>query len=169
MLSQIKTWSNQNYGQEKFLVISFHTAPTVAQNALLKVFEEPTEGTKFVVVTSHLHGLLPTVRSRLCILNLEQTSPSTTSEASKVFFSTAPAKRMESSVVEEVLAKKDEEDRADREAASAFVAQLFSYSMEKRLLSQSEKILECLRYMQSPSSSPKMLLEYLSLMLPVVK
>ena len=41
-----------------------HTLTTEAQNALLKLLEEPPAGTHFILTASSAQGLLPTIRSR---------------------------------------------------------------------------------------------------------
>ncbi len=45
-----------------------------AANALLKILEEPFPGTYFILLTSQLHTLPPTVRSRCSVLNLQNPS-----------------------------------------------------------------------------------------------
>lgn len=53
-------------GDKKLFVLDkFHTVPALVQNKLLKVFEEPPEGVYFLVGTTNLHAVLPTVRSRM--------------------------------------------------------------------------------------------------------
>ncbi|BEG56942.1 DNA polymerase III subunit delta' HolB [Helicobacter sp. NHP21005] len=55
-------------GQKAFLI----AAPGLnifAQNALLKILEEPPENTFFILITKHPSALLPTIRSRLPYTN----------------------------------------------------------------------------------------------------
>lgn len=49
-----------------------HTMTTEAQNALLKLLEEPPAGTLFILTASHVQGLLPTIRSRAQQLHVKQ-------------------------------------------------------------------------------------------------
>lgn len=51
-----------------------HTMTTEAQNALLKLLEEPPVGTLFILNASHVQGLLPTIRSRTQQLTIKQPS-----------------------------------------------------------------------------------------------
>jgi hypothetical protein len=52
----------------KFFVISTNIITEEAQNALLKVFEEPTEGTHFFILVSQ-NTFLPTFLSRLLVID----------------------------------------------------------------------------------------------------
>ena len=54
---------------EKILVINANSFRTEAQNALLKIIEEPPRNIKFIIVTQSKNLLLPTVRSRMLIEN----------------------------------------------------------------------------------------------------
>lgn len=47
-----------------------HNLTLEAQNALLKLLEEPPEGTILILTTNHSQSLLPTIRSRAQIINL---------------------------------------------------------------------------------------------------
>jgi DNA polymerase III subunit delta' len=51
-------------GTRVVVVDSAHTLTVEAQNALLKLIEEPPPDTLFILVTDHVQALLPTVRSR---------------------------------------------------------------------------------------------------------
>ena len=54
---------------EKILVIQANSFRTEAQNALLKIIEEPPRNIKFIIVTQSKNLLLPTIRSRMLIEN----------------------------------------------------------------------------------------------------
>lgn len=65
--------ANQQEGIKRVVIIDeAQSMTTEAQNALLKLLEEPPEGTLFLLNTSNLHGLLPTIRSRTQQLQLKQ-------------------------------------------------------------------------------------------------
>lgn len=49
----------------KVFIVSFSSVTVEAQNAMLKILEEPTEGTIWLVVTPAVRSLLPTVLSRV--------------------------------------------------------------------------------------------------------
>src|SRR3989339_2281293 len=61
-------------GESKVCLIITKTLTSEAQNALLKVLEEPTAGTYFFINLENLGGLLPTIISRVMILdNISET------------------------------------------------------------------------------------------------
>ncbi|MES2223467.1 MAG: hypothetical protein V4469_00880 [Patescibacteria group bacterium] len=53
--------------EKKIIVFSFDSITNDAQNAFLKIFEDPSPQLKFVLNTYTADGLLPTLRSRLSI------------------------------------------------------------------------------------------------------
>ena len=63
-----QTMANKPYANGATRVVVIEAADTMtppAQNGLLKLLEEPPEATLFILLTSSLAALLPTVRSRL--------------------------------------------------------------------------------------------------------
>ena len=55
-------------GGKKIFVISTNSITREAQNSLLKIFEEPTEGTHFFLILSSSRILIPTLKSRLHVI-----------------------------------------------------------------------------------------------------
>jgi hypothetical protein len=53
------------------VVVYTHTLTEQAQNALLKILEEPPVHTRFILITDSIHPLLPTLRSRLNLFDLD--------------------------------------------------------------------------------------------------
>lgn len=65
--------ADQKAGIKRIVVIDeAHAMTTEAQNALLKLLEEPPEGTLFLLNVSFIQGLLPTIRSRAQQLHIKQ-------------------------------------------------------------------------------------------------
>ena len=58
--------------ETKYIIIAAVTFTVVAQNALLKLLEEPPSNVVFIVISPTKSNLLPTVRSRLPIKKQEQ-------------------------------------------------------------------------------------------------
>lgn len=58
--------------EKKIIVFSFDSITNDAQNAFLKIFEDPSPQLKFVINTYSADGLLPTLRSRLSIYKSEK-------------------------------------------------------------------------------------------------
>jgi len=57
--------------QTKYIIIAASEFTDVAQNALLKLLEEPPTNIEFVIISVTKSNLLPTVRSRLPIIQTE--------------------------------------------------------------------------------------------------
>ncbi len=55
-------------GDRKIFIIAVQSMTGEAQNSLLKVFEEPTPGTHFFVISPSQRILLPTLRSRMRVI-----------------------------------------------------------------------------------------------------
>jgi DNA polymerase III delta prime subunit len=61
-------------GEYKIFVASFGTITREAQNALLKLFEDPKERTHFFLIAETEEVLIPTLRSRLLVLDMTETA-----------------------------------------------------------------------------------------------
>lgn len=166
----IISWSNTPYNEERIGLISFHTAGVPAQNAMLKVLEEPRVGVRFIVVTSNKDSLLPTVLSRLQMVGLQKEKNSNL-EMAELFLETKPTARIKLPFVTELLSREDEEGRKNREVLREFILNLTeSLKIQKNIKSKYiEETIEMSSYAGDPSSSGKAILEYLSLLLPQTK
>lgn len=165
---KIISWANTPYNEEKFAVISFHTAGLEAQNTLLKILEEPRNGIRFILVTSNKENLIATVLSRVVCVE-ENNNKESLYEATK-FLETSHALRMKLPYVVDILSRTDEEDRKDRESVREFILALASVLNENSVsLNYVEETLQSASYAADPSASGKALLEYLSLLLPQTK
>ena len=99
-------------GEHKVLIISASRAYHEAQNALLKIFEEPPPGTYLFLILPTLGGLLPTLRSRVGILNShEGFRKPFIPEAAEQFLKASKEKR--SAIVKKLTSGKDEEVRRE--------------------------------------------------------
>lgn len=167
---EIISWANTPYNEEKIALISFHTAGIPAQNAMLKILEEPRAGVRFILLTSNKENLLPTVVSRLHEVQTEKQVASSKKQVGE-FLNTKPTMRMKLPFITEMLAKEDEMERKDREGVREFVLQLAECVVTEKSLSKkhAEKTFEFASYISDPSSSTKAILEYLSLSLPHIK
>lgn len=162
----IISWAKSAYDRERTGLVSFHTIGIPAQNALLKILEEPDNKTKFILVTSNKNDLIDTVLSRVLHHEIGKI-PEKQPEDAKYFLETPPTERMKLKFVTNLLAKKDKEDRKDREAIRMFILSLSSELTNNKASSKViRETIEVASYASLPSSSGKMLLEYLSLLLP---
>lgn len=161
-------------GERRVFVIETFAMTNEAQNALLKVFEEPTAGALFIVIAPSAHILLPTLRSRMLVISNEKTAVASPIDTKK-FIAAGAAKRIE--MLKPILESKDAEGnkRADKKAAAAFLSALreecgksVSRMSERSEFSRDgfaalEAIDEALLYLFDRSSSVKLLLENVSM------
>jgi hypothetical protein len=143
----------------KVFLVSFGSMTHEAQNALLKIVEEPTPSTRFVFVTRSSERLLPTFLSRFYIIEVGSQKQNTKNE-SKNFLGMSLAGRI-------AFVKKIADDK-DRGKARWFLEGLASelrasHSKNKDALIDIENALS---YIGDQSSSVKLVLEGLSLTLP---
>ncbi|MCK4386576.1 MAG: hypothetical protein KAV41_00610 [Candidatus Pacebacteria bacterium] len=167
-------------GDKKILIIKTNFITQEAQNSLLKIFEEPTEQTHLFLIMPSAEALLPTLKSRLTIINnLETRSPSQKlgDQVSKLgageFLGADVARRFE--LIKVFLPKKKEE-KADKIGAILFLNELEqtlykNYKEDgKRAAAKPppapqnafQEIIKCRSYLNDRSPSVKMILEHLS-------
>ena len=110
----------------KYIVIAAVEFTTVAQNALLKILEEPPANIEFIVVTPNKANLLPTVRSRLPLVHKEH-----------YHRKTDPKIRLQQLDYRDLFAFLKEHARISKNEAKALVEGLFfqATQQEKLLLS----------------------------------
>lgn len=159
-------WANIPYHESRIAVISFHIAPHAAQNAMLKILEEPRQGIRFVLVTSNIESLLETVISRTMLVRYDQEERNLS--LALRFLKEMPSARMKLKGVAELLAGEDEEGRKDRESVRAFILSLAeALAKEKKIPKKYVKeTLAMASYAGDPSVTVKFIIEYLSLLLP---
>ena len=102
-------------GKEKALVIAADRLFHEAQNALLKVLEEPSEGTTIILVVPAVGTLLATVRSRVQPLPGMKIAAPRASEESHAFWEGTPSAR--GKIVEAILKESKSDDEDDKARA----------------------------------------------------
>jgi len=158
-------------GAHRVIVITASRAYHEAQNALLKLFEEPPQGTSVFLVLPTLGGLLPTLRSRVQILNTHVGLPkSHISEVAEEFMKISREKR--SALIKKLTSGKDDEDRQERRDDAIQIlngVEAVAYAHLKKdtsiaiLLSE---IATLRGYLYDRSAPVRMILEHLSLVIP---
>ncbi|MEZ4200441.1 MAG: hypothetical protein R3B69_02515 [Candidatus Paceibacterota bacterium] len=138
---------------EHAFIIAARTLTTEAQNALLKLFEEPPAGSAFYVVVPHESVLIPTLRSRFT------TVERTVKEDTPVEFLELTYQDRLALIAEKAKAK----DQVWMDRVLTTVATKHA-SLDAPAL-QSLALVE--RYLNNRGASRKMLLEELALALPV--
>jgi len=68
---EIKSLQSEKTDKASLFVLEFSLINTEAQNALLKVLEEPSSQTYFILVFPNIKKLLPTLQSRLHLIRYE--------------------------------------------------------------------------------------------------
>ncbi len=127
-----------------------------AQNALLKLFEEPSPTARFYLVVPSASFLLPTLRSRIYPLGLEGAQQGEHVDV-KAFFEASHAERLK-------LIEKRTKDKDD-----AWVEEIMRgverYAEETKACELLRDVVLARSYLGSQGASKKMLLEHLSLTL----
>ena len=156
--------------KKRVFIISFYTFLDDAQNKMLKTLEESHSMIRFIFVTESKQSILPTILSRAEVVDLaSQGGDKEKNFDTKLFLSTAKTLRLEIPFVKMILAKKDEEDRKDKELLTQFLFELMeALPRRKEGMKGRRDILEFLKYTKDASASGKMILGHLALSLPVV-
>jgi DNA polymerase III delta prime subunit len=154
-------------GGRKVFVVSTDSLTHEAQNSLLKVLEEPTEGTHFFFIMPTSERLLPTLASRLQVVKFKGDAPSLHNIGE--FLAGTPAERME--FLKNILEEKD------KSGALNFVGELENMLHKKIDLAHASadeifalaEIEKGRQYLLDRSPSIKLILEHIALIVPVFK
>ena len=154
-------------GDHKVIIIAAARAYHEAQNALLKIFEEPPEGAYLFLILPSLGSLLPTLRSRVQILRVEEGNI-VMPEAAQTFLTANKEKR--SALIKKLASGRDDEERREnRDEALSIVNGIEQAAVAKgvetnaALLSDISKLRG---FLYDRSAPVRMILEHLSLVLP---
>lgn len=148
-------------------LVAFDSILHEAQNALLKLLEEPVPRTHFFLITPNPHKLLPTVLSRLAASPFR--FETTESPEAKIFLSSSPSKRL--GIIKPIIEAKD------RRAAGELLRNVTLILEKERgafpaieswgqMMRQSQSLQS---YSEDPASSVKMLLEHAALTIPTIE
>ena len=180
-------------GTKKIFIIGTESFTPEAQNALLKTFEEPTEGTHFFIIIPRAEMLLPTLLSRVLVVS--------GSVARDTDDTRALAEKFVDASLEDrfAMAKKMADKKAglnvvtDNVAQTGAAAPILGKTVDRelfrRMLDHIERILysrmagkhtdattnifreifQAKTYLANRGSSPKMLLEHIAIVIPVYK
>jgi DNA polymerase III delta prime subunit len=156
-------------GDKKIFIVSANFITEKAQNAMLKLFEEPRGDTHFFLVLPSLNNIIPTFKSRLYIIDTIETNNSIIN--SKEFLNMSIGERMEA--VKKICGSVSDEEESKIEIIK-FINSLEIELKKKINFLQTNKQevkmfedIEMIRqYAGEQSPSLKMLLEHVSLILP---
>ncbi len=163
-------------GDTKVVIIAASRAYHEAQNALLKVFEEPPAGVYLFLVMPSLGGLLPTLLSRVQVIDAcrDVVRPDMP-EVAREFLKASAEKR--STIIKRPTSGKDDERKRElRDEAIALLNGIEAVAWEsltfpkKELGGEAAKLLSDIAtlriHLYDRSAPVKMILEHLSLVIP---
>jgi DNA polymerase III delta prime subunit len=144
---------------KKIIVFCFESITNDAQNALLKIFEDPSPSLKFIISTYTANGLLPTLRSRLAIYKSEEEAEIVSVDS---FIKMSLGEKMKE--VERMT--KGYKDSGNKQEIKQFLTSIHYY-LEERIkkgekgnnLSALKMTAKALDYIDDKSASVKILLE----------
>ncbi|HVT74984.1 MAG TPA: hypothetical protein VHD69_01015 [Candidatus Paceibacterota bacterium] len=143
-------------GDRKIFILVASAITSEAQNSLLKVFEEPTPGTHFFVISLSARILLPTLRSRMVVVVHETAKKNDARRDAKNFIPMSPKSRL--AFVAPLIEEKDKA-RAE-EFLHAVIAELH----REKMMAPIKELLALVSYLKDRSSSLKLILERAALL-----
>ena len=132
-----------------------------AQNALLKLFEEPPERTHFFLVLADVRNILPTLRSRVWFIDAKN---NTTSDEGIAFLAATPAQRI--ALLESIIKEKDV--RAAEVLLQSIETQLYTTGAHRTHPQVVAHIIDARRVLRDKGASLKVLLESVAVTLPTL-
>jgi hypothetical protein len=155
-------------GGEKIFILAFDFITSEAQNALLKVFEEPTARTHFFVVTPLGDTLLPTLRSRLAPLALTKDQRPKTKDGNFASGFLKGDMKTRLRIVEPIVEEKDKASALalldDLERELHDTTDMAESGGEARFALG--ELIKMRGYLRGRAPSVKMILEYVALVTP---
>ncbi|MEI8249260.1 MAG: hypothetical protein WCG07_02065 [Candidatus Taylorbacteria bacterium] len=161
---------------KKIFIIRAHMIGHEAQNALLKMLEEPAEYAHFFIIVPSASLLLPTVKSRMRAViqdsarlrrqgfKIQDEAQDDLVEEAKKFLKLSPAKRLD--VIKKITEDIKKQKKTKQEVINFLNAiQEIVYTEQgvKKAKTALEAIEKARNYLQDRSPSVKMLLEYVAL------
>ncbi|HEU5114507.1 MAG TPA: hypothetical protein VFT82_01940 [Candidatus Paceibacterota bacterium] len=150
-------------GDRKIFIIATDSITSEAQNSLLKVFEEPTPGTHFFVISSSERILLPTLRSRMVVVSHASSGKRGAVASARNFIEMAPKSRLE--LVAPLIEEKDKAKA--EEFLQAVIAELSKGGLKKAGPKRAAAVREIIllaKYLKDRAPSVKLILERVALL-----
>jgi DNA polymerase-3 subunit delta' len=156
----------------KIFIISTRFITSEAQNALLKIFEEPSLDTHFFLIMPNTEVLIPTLKSRLVIVRADDLKETESNNLEiqnlvKKFLAVNPAERI--NLVKPIVEDKDKGKAIDFVTAleKALVPGL--KKADSTVAASLKEILMVKKYLHDRAPSVKLLLEHLCLSVTITK
>lgn len=157
--------SLKNTNGKALFFIGIGSITSEAQQALLKLFEEPQEGSVFVLLVPH-GTLLPTLKSRFLEYGQKLTAGKSSGEA-KEFLSWSYKKR--SDWIAALLKDEDDAKEHVRTFFGELEAELYPKIADKEIRAALGELAHFRQYLSDRAPSLKMILEHFAATLPVSK
>jgi len=163
-------------GGKRFFIVGAHSFTEEAENALLKTLEEPLQDSHFFLAVPNIHAVLPTIKSRMTILQYDSLNKCEDGGICEKIIEKNIAERI--IFLEELFDKcEDTEDIKKMRITGKNILKCFEKFIAKELKEKKwaerggfakklEEVLKMEKYMMDISSSPRLILEYLSFILP---
>jgi hypothetical protein len=159
---------------QRHVGISFYSISIEAQNALLKFLEEPADNITITLMTYPHVKLLPTVLSRVQIIDVTNRKTSLYEKEVRDFLTTEPALRSKIPFYKKMLTEKyqDEEKINKEKIQNFFYEVIMTYTKEAGKTQQIQeqkqitRIVSIFSRMSQSSASSKQIAEYIALSLP---
>lgn len=162
----IKNLQSEKTEKGTIFVIRFFNITTEAQNALLKVLEEPTSQTYFVLIFSQQHNLLVTLRSRLYLVHHTEIGNTSSTLCLDDYLKMNMFERFEYN--KSNTEKKSGESTITKEDIMHFLNECevyFTQQSNKDHIKTLEEIFNLRRYLNVQSASMKMILDEMAMLL----
>lgn len=156
-------------GGKRFFIIAANGFTTEAQNALLKVVEEPKDGHYIFIITPSKSGLLPTLLSRVVIIEGERLVESDVSKMALDFLTATAPKRLK--IVDKMLPKDSKDKEGLNQKILDFLSALESSLYDeikkskngKNIYKKLEKFSTLKDYVRANMGASRLVLEFLAL------
>lgn len=155
---------------KKVFVVNTNFITEKAQNAMLKLFEEPSGQTHFFLIMPSAQNIIPTLKSRMIILEHDDKNDSLT--IGKRFLKASLGERME--MIKDLIGSISDEEKSKMEVVSLINSietelnnKIDFLKVDKKQLKSFEEIEKIRQYANDASPSLKMLLEYLAITITV--
>ncbi|MBU6389953.1 hypothetical protein KGQ31_00190 [Patescibacteria group bacterium] len=161
---QIKEFQEKKaFGAARAILIEADSITIQAQHALLKMFEEPVEHTRFFIIGPCVKSFIPTLDSRL--FRIRSAEERDLDREAGEFISASLAGRLK---IAKDIADGIKSERRPKTDAVKFLQDVEFLLYQKGVISETargslEGIQRCLDYVRDQSASVKMLLEYAAL------
>ena len=149
-------------GGKKICIVSALTITIEAQNALLKLFEEPMVGNHFFLIIPEEYSIIPTLRSRMVIVHGADCISDLTQ--GKTFLQARIVDRVK--LIGKIVESKDKEE------AKKLIRSITQEIHGKNTIDYSAILKDLVKveeYLSDRAASIKMLLEHIAYRIPVIK